>query len=274
MKARGRDKRTLYGDAGYYDHAYRRYRPDVDFYVGVARRTGGPVLELGVGTGRIALAIAAAGVDVVGVDLSPAMLARAHERLAREPERIRARVSLLEGDMRSLRLGRRFPLVIAPFNALQHLEDDEDVERGLAACRAHLAPGGLFAFDVLMPDMRAFARDPARFYRCRPTVHPRDGRRYAYAEAFDYDHARQVQTVTMRFTDLADPERVFFRTLTQRQFFPRELAMLLRCAGLSVVSHAGGFSGEPLDELTDSQVVIASRSPSPSRARSRSRASR
>ena len=265
MKARGKGERTLYGDAGYYDHAYRRYRPDVDFYVGLARRTGGPVLELGVGTGRIALAIADAGVDVVGVDLSTAMLARASERLAKEPQRIRESITLLEGDMRSLHLGRRFPLVIAPFNALQHLYEDEDIDRALAGCRAHLAPRGLFAFDVLMPDMRAFARDPARFYRCRPTMHPRDGRRYAYAEAFSYDHARQVQTVTMRFTDLADPERVFFRTLTQRQFFPRELAMLVRCAGLSVVAHDGGFSGEPLDELTDSQVVIAARSRSSSR---------
>lgn len=260
MKARRKAAQTLYGDASYYDHAYRRYRPDVDFYVALAKRTGGPVLELGVGTGRIARAIAAAGVDLVGVDISSAMLARAEERLAAEPERIRARITLREGDMRSLRLRRRFPLVIAPFNALQHLYDDDDVERGLASCRAHLAPGGLFAFDVLMPDMRAFTRDPARFYRCRPTVHPRDGRRYAYAEAFAYDHARQVQTVTMRFTDLADPERVFFRTLTQRQFFPRELAMLLRTAGFELISHASGFENEPLDKWTNSQVMIASHS--------------
>jgi SAM-dependent methyltransferase len=259
VKAKG--GRTLYGDAGFYDHTYRRYRPDVDFYVGLARDAGGPVLELGVGTGRIALELAEAGIEVVGVDISAAMLARAKERLAKEPQRIRERISLMEGDMRELRLGRRFPLVIAPFNALQHLYDDEDIERALRVCREHLAPGGRFAFDVLMPDMRAFARDPARFYRCRPTMHPRDGRRYAYAEAFEYDHARQVQTVTMRFTDLEDPDRVFFRTLTQRQFFPRELPVLLRAAGLTVLSHDGGFSRETLDEYTDSQVVIASASP-------------
>ncbi len=248
---------ALYGDAPYYDHAYRRYRPDVAFYLKLARRMKGPVLELGVGTGRIAIALAEAGIDVVGVDISSAMLARANERVAKKPQRIRERIELREGDMRDLRLGRRFPLVIAPFNALQHLYEDEDVERTLSTCRRHLAEGGRFAFDVLMPDLRGLVRDPARYYRCRPTIHPRDGRRYAYAEAFSYDHARQIQTVTMRFTDLEDPERVFFRTLVQRQFFPRELMTLLRTNDFEALTYHGGFEGEPVDELTDSQVVVA-----------------
>lgn len=249
--------RTLYGDARWYDQTYRQYKPDVDFYVKLAKRSGGPVLELGVGTGRIALALADAGIDVVGVDISAAMLARANERVAKKPRRIRERIELREGDMRALRLGRRFPLVIAPFNALQHLYDDEDLESALASCRRHLAPDGRFAFDVLMPDPRALVREPTRFYKCKPTVHPRDGRRYAYAEAFHYDHARQIQTVTMRFTDLEDPERVFFRTLTQRQLFPRELAMILRYNDFEILSHHGGFRGEAIDEFTESQVVIA-----------------
>lgn len=248
---------SLYGDARYYDHTYKNYRPDVDFYVKLARQCGGPVLELGVGTGRVALALAEAGVDVVGVDSSAAMLGRANERVATKPRRIRERIELREADMREVRLGRRFPLVIAPFNALQHLYEDEDFERMLASCRRSLAEGGRFAFDVLMPDLRALVRDPTRFYRCRPTKHPRDGRRYAYAEAFHYDHARQIQTVTMRFTDQDDPERVFFRTLTQRQLFPRELGLLLRYNDFEVLTHDGGFSGEPLDEFTDSQIVVA-----------------
>lgn len=249
--------RTFYRDARFYDHTYRRYRADVEFYLRLARRHGGPVLELGVGTGRIALALAEEGFDVVGVDRAAEMLARANERAAKKPERVREHLELREGDMRELELGARFPLVIAPFNAFQHLYDDDDIERALASCRRHLAPGGRLAFDVLMPDYRALVRDPSRFYRCRPTVHPRDGRRYAYAEAFSYDHARQIQTVTMRFTDLEDPERVFFTRLSQRQFFPRELASLLRCNDFEILSQHGGFYGEPIDELADSQVVIA-----------------
>ncbi|HEY8431612.1 MAG TPA: class I SAM-dependent methyltransferase [Sandaracinaceae bacterium] len=249
--------RTFYRDARWYDHTNRRYRDDIDFYVRLARRAGGPVLELGVGTGRVALAMAEAGARVVGVDREPEMLARAAERLAKRSREVRRRVELREGDMRELRLGRRFPLVIAPFNAFQHLYEDDDVERALATCRRHLAPGGKLAFDVLMPDVRALSRDPSRFYKCRPVVHPRDGRRYAYAEAFAYDHARQIQTVTIRFTDLEDPEVVFFSRLTQRQFFPRELAALLRYNGFEILSLDGGFAGEPIDEDTQSLVVVA-----------------
>lgn len=248
---------SLYRDPDWYDHAFRRYREDVDFYVRLAQRMGGPVLELGVGTGRVALALAEAGVEVLGVDRATAMLERAAQRIAKRPARVRERIELREGDMRSLRLGRRFSLILAPFNAFQHLYDDDDIAQALATCRRHLAPNGRLAFDVLLPDPASLARDPERFYKCRPVVHPRDGRRYAYAEAFAYDPARQIQTVTMRFTDLEDPERVFFSRLSQRQLFPREIAWFLRASRFEILAHQGGFRGEPLDELTESQVVVA-----------------
>lgn len=254
---RGEETGSLYHDPRWYDHTYRRYRDDVDFYVRLASRLGGPVLELGVGTGRVALALAEAGVDVVGIDRSREMLERARERLAKRPRRVRERIELRQGDMRTLRLRRRFSFVMAPFNAFQHLHEQGDIEGALATCRRHLGPNGRLAFDVLMPDPASMARDPSRFYKCRPVVHPRDGRRYAYAEAFAYDHARQVQTVTMRFTDLEDSSRVFFSRLSQRQFFPRELSALLRYNGFELLSHDGGFRGEPLDDYTESQVVVA-----------------
>src|SRR6185295_11400904 len=100
---------------------YRRRTQDVRFYVETALRYGGPVLELGVGTGRVAFALAQAGVEVLGVDAMPSMLAHARARGARLPRAVRARVELRRGDMRALRLGRRFPLVIAPFNAFTHV---------------------------------------------------------------------------------------------------------------------------------------------------------
>jgi SAM-dependent methyltransferase len=248
--------RALYRDPRWYDHTYRLYRPDVAFYVKVAAG-GGPVLELGVGTGRIALAIAESGVDLVGVELAETMLERARSRIAKKPKRVRDRIELVPGDLRTVSLGRRFPVVIAPFNVLQHMYEDEDLAEAFAVVRAHLAKGGVFAFDVLMPDPRALIRDPARFYKCRSTILPRDGKRYAYSEAFDYDAARQIQTITMRFTSLEDPERVFFSRLIQRQFFPRELASLLAAHGLEIVSHDGSFDGDRLDERSESQVVVA-----------------
>jgi SAM-dependent methyltransferase len=246
-----------YVDARLYDHTYARYNVDRAFYRGLAEASGGPVLELGVGTGRIASAIADAGVEVVGVDRMEPMLARARERLAKQPKRVRARVTLHAGDLREVRLERRFALVIAPFNALQHLYSRADVEAGLATVRAHLAAEGRFAFDVLLPDPYSLARDPRRFFKSKPITHPGDGRRYDYAEAFAYDADRQVQTTTIRLQSREGPRRVITDRLSQRQFFPRELEALLHYNGFAVERHDGGFEGEALEEHCDSQVVLA-----------------
>ncbi|MEC7522295.1 MAG: class I SAM-dependent methyltransferase [Myxococcota bacterium] len=246
-----------YRDAAYYDHAYSRYKPDVAFYVELAAGSGGPVLELGVGTGRVALAVAKAGIELVGVDKMTSMLERAQRRLDRAPRRLRERVSLVEGDLRDVRLERRFPFVAAPFNVFQHLYTRRDVERALATCAAHLTPNGRLAFDVLMPDPISLARDPHRYYKSRPVRHPRDGQRYAYDEAFDYDAERQVQTTTMRFSDLETGEPRFSEKLPQRQFFPQELEALLHYNGFEVLRLDGGFEGEPIDAYCESQVVIA-----------------
>ncbi|MBX3272644.1 MAG: class I SAM-dependent methyltransferase [Sandaracinaceae bacterium] len=245
-----------YRDAAYYDHAYRRYRDDLAFYVEMATAFGGPILELGGGTGRISLALARAGHEVVMVERMPSMLARAARRLAKAPRAVRARVTTREGDLRALALGQTFPLVIGPFNVLQHLYTRDDVERALRGVREHLAPGGRFAFDVLLPEPGAMSRDPSRFYKNRAILHPTTRQRSDYAEAFDYDHDTQILTTVIRFTP-RDGGAPHYDRLTQRQFFPRELEALLHYNGFEILRHDGGFTGEPIDELAESQVVLA-----------------
>lgn len=109
--------------------------------------TGGPVLELGVGTGRVAIPIAKDGHEVVGLDRSPAMLARA----ARKAKAARAKLTLVEADVRSFALERTFALVTIPFNTFLMLTPDERWAC-LARCREHLAPNGRLAIDVFQPD--------------------------------------------------------------------------------------------------------------------------
>lgn len=245
-----------YRDARYYDHAYSRYKPDVAFYVELATALGGPVLELGGGTGRVTIPIAKAGVPIVSVDLMESMLDQARVRVAKLPRAVRDRIELRQGDLRTLELGRRFALVISPFNVFMHLYTRSDIEAALATVHAHCAPGGRFAFDVLLPDPASLALDPNRFYKSRPITHPRDGGRYSYAESFDYDHDAQIQTTVIRFERLEDGEELYDR-LMQRQYFPRELEALLHYNGFEVLRHDGGFDGQPIDVVCDSQVVIA-----------------
>jgi SAM-dependent methyltransferase len=239
-----------YEDAAYYDHTYKRRHDDVKFYVSLAKR--GPVLELGAGTGRVANAIAAAGVEVVAVEPVKAMRAQGQQKSQGLPVTWRA------GDIRRVRLRRKFPLVIAPFNVFMHLYTRRDLERALATVHAHLAPRGVFVFDVLTPDLRAMVRDPGRLYR-GPSF-KLDGKRYDYFEAFDYDALRQVQLVSMVFQSLGELADLRSLPLSQRQFFPEELAMLLHYNGFDIVHRYGDFTGGPLTADSESQIVVARKS--------------
>jgi SAM-dependent methyltransferase len=247
-----------YEDAGYYDLAYKRRRKDVRFYAELARGCKGPVLELGAGTGRVALEIAREGTAIVAVEPVPAMLQRAKKKAARLPKSAQTQLTLKKGDMRSLRLGQTFPLVIAPFNVFMHLYTRADLERALATVRAHLAPRGRFVFDVLMPDLRAMLRDPGRLYRSPRVIHPDTGRQYEYFEAFDYDALREVQLVSMVFQGVDQLDDLRVLPLSQRQFFPEELALLLHYNGFVVERRWGDFDQSPLTGDSESQIVVCS----------------
>src|SRR5687768_8278973 len=123
----------------FYDHVATGVKGDVAFYVAEAVASGSPVLELGCGTGRILLPVAAAGVDIVGLDASADMLAFARGKLARRPADIQRRARLIHGDMRDFALPQSFSLVTIPYRAFLHNLGVEDQLRTLAAVGRHLA---------------------------------------------------------------------------------------------------------------------------------------
>lgn len=258
--SRGRDReleagsRAHYEDAAYYTKTYRARTEDVSFYERLARASGGPVLEYGVGNGRVALPVARAGVEVTGVDLSRPMLDDLRAKLAGEPAEVRRRVRLRQGDMREVRLGRRFPLVVCPFNAILHLYVRDDFERFFARVRAHLAPGGRFVFDASVPSPVEQSRDPNRAYSSPRLRHPTTNEIVRYSERFDHDPARQLVFVMMEFAPERDPKRAWSTPLTHRQLYPLETEALLHYNGLDVESVAGDWEGGPLDRYSDVAV--------------------
>ncbi len=246
--------RGHYDDPAYYAKTYKDRRHDVDYYVRLARESKGPVLEYGVGNGRIALHVARAGIQLYGVDLSRPMLTDFEERLAQEPKQVRARVSLAEADMRTYRLGKRVPLVYAPFNCFLHLYTRADVEAFLARVRAHLAPGGRFVFDFSVPHGEDLSRDPERSFGSPRIRHPTTGELVKYAERFEYDRLRQLLLIWMEFEpeDGGKPWKV---PLTHRQYFPREVEALLHYNGFTNIFFTADFTDQPADQWVDSMVV-------------------
>lgn len=252
--------REHYEDAALYDHEYKRRRVDVNYYRALARRElGAPtgdsaILELGVGTGRTIAPLLRDGWRVVGVDLSATMLARARRRVAHLGADAASRCELVRADFRALNLRRKFPLVICPFNAFMHLYTREDVERFLAVVRAHLRPDGLFAFDVLNPDLGWLARDPRRRWARTRFRHPRTGRSTFYSTSVTYDAALQLAFMRIYYEPEAGGRTRVVR-LVHRQFFPLELAALLHYNGFTVEAHDGGFDGELLVPESEEQVL-------------------
>jgi SAM-dependent methyltransferase len=137
-----------------YDEIAHLYDPwsasvveDIDFYVEEATRSGGPVVELAVGTGRIAVPTAAAGIEVIGVDSSAGMLAVAREQASAAG----VAVDLRLGDLRDPPVEGTYPLVVIAFRSLLHMQTDADRRAALRAVSRLLEPGGRFVFDVFAP---------------------------------------------------------------------------------------------------------------------------
>lgn len=245
--------RAHYEDPAYYDTTYRGRVDDVRYYQALARG-GGPVLEYGIGAGRIALPLARDGVEVTGIDQSVAMLRDLRRRLANEAPAVRDRVRVVRGDMRRARVDARFPLVLCTFNTALHLYTRTDVERFLAGVRAHLTPRGRFVVDLSTPHPGDLARSPERPYAAGRSRHPTLGRLVKNREYFDYDRARQILFVTMEFEPVGAPEQTFVTPLAHRQFFPQEWEALLHYNGFEVIGVHGDFEGRPFDRTSETMI--------------------
>ncbi len=239
--------------AKYYDGAYQNNPNlyDLPFYLDLAERYGGPVLEIACGTGRILLEIAREGTEIWGIDLSEAQLAVLNSKLQNEPERVRSLVKTFKADMRTVSLDRKFRLVIIPFRPMQHLYTIEDQINALNAARAHLLPDGILAFDVFYPNYSMLLQpndeemadvqwwpthDPAhvvrRFFR-RTRV---DLLRQYFEGEFIY-RTFDGDRLTL---EERSPLKVGYYT------YPH-LLLLFRHCGLEVVEQYGDFNRDPID---------------------------
>jgi SAM-dependent methyltransferase len=231
---------------------------DVPFYTALAADAGGPVLELGCGTARVLAPCAAAAGGGVGVDCSPAMLERARRRL--EAAGLAGRVELHLGDMRAVRLDRRFPLVTIPFRSMFHLPGDDDWLAALATVRAHLAPGGRFAADVFVPDPELLANRHDHHGFAGEVRHPDTGRRVALWEHTNFDPVAQVAR-KRRVTETLDEDGLVLerrhRLLEVHFRYPNEVLRLLDAAGFAVEQAFGGFDGRPLDSGAEDLIWVA-----------------
>ncbi len=145
---------NLYEDpwaAEVYDHHDGRKDDDLAFWLKLAEQTGGPVLELACGTGRVVIPLARAGHAVAGLDVSRSMLAVARRKLTREDAEVQARVRLVEGDMADFSVEGRFGLIFIAYRSFQHLVERAEQRKCLESCRRHLETEARLAINVFNP---------------------------------------------------------------------------------------------------------------------------
>jgi SAM-dependent methyltransferase len=222
-----------------YDPWSRSVTEDVGFYVEEAVASGGPVVELAVGTGRIAVPVAAAGVRVIGVDQSPGMLAVARATAAERG--VEALLDLRVGDLREPPVAERVPLVTCPFRSLLHLQDAADKLRALRAARALLAPGGRLVFDVFAPSRDDIEETDGRWVEREPGIF----------ERADWDERSRTLTLRVRSGGGADV------AFTLHWLGEPEWRCLLEEAGFAVDAVHGWFDRRPYAGEEDMIFVCA-----------------
>ena len=255
-----------YGDswADIYDavHSNLEHAPhlnDIPFWVEEATASGGPVLELGCGTGRVAIPIAQAGVPVMGLDSSARML-----RTARTKARRRALsadlLRFVHGDMRAFRLKRTFDLVIIPFRSFLLLLSVAEQRQALAAIKDHLDPGGRLIFSAFVPDLELLTGDPETPVHDYQVTDPDTGRRLAVWHQNRYDNFNQIvnaRTIIERLDQQGKVINSTWRDYQLRYLNRFEALHLLEAAGYRVLDIYGGFDRAPLDESSTEMIWVA-----------------
>jgi SAM-dependent methyltransferase len=229
-----------------YGHDY-----DLPFWLAVAGREGGPIVEWGAGTGRLVIPLAEAGLDVTAVEVSEAMVERGRDKSGA--------VEWIRGDMRSTELGRQYGLAICAFNSFLCLLNLEDALAFLRNAKEHLVPGGLLGIEV-----SAFAPEELRddcglglrhdFTRELPS-----GRMERFSVS-RYDAATQILAMRL-FYEMYGPEGRLeskrMHELIIRVVVRGELELMLRLAGFEVEAIYGGFEGEPFTAGSDHLIALA-----------------
>lgn len=233
-------------------------RRDVPFWKSVATQAGGRVLELGCGTGRISIPLGRAGIDLVGIDRSDAMLARARRRVRRG--RLEQQVRLVRGDICYLPFAtarrRGFSAVLAPYGVLQSLLRERDLAETLDAVHRVLEPGGLFGLE-LVADLPSWEE-----YRKRVSLKGwktrRGGVHVTLVETVRQDPRKRLTIFDQAFTERRGrATRTHQFSLTFRTLSVPQVARRLARAGFEVAALLGDYRGGPWDPRAEVWVVLA-----------------
>lgn len=249
--------------ARFYDLDHVDYVDDLDTYYQLARATGGPVLDVGAGTGRVSLYLSQRGVDVTGIDESAVMLERARTKVGM-PRKMRGRLELVQADVRRLDLGdRRYPLAIVALNTFAHFLTAADQFAALISVRRHLEPDGLLVMDLYNPTSSGAKEAIGEVLHGYTRQEPGTDNIVTQLVATTADQARQLLHVTLWY-DVTTPVGQTSRTtirMTTRYCYRYELEWMLLHAGFDTDQVYGDYDLSPYSGGSPRLLVTARAAP-------------
>ena len=245
--------------APYYDLEHADYQDDVDLYLNYAAASGFPILELGCGTGRLLIPLAHRGAKLVGVDSSPAMLARARQHL--EEQDLLEQVELIEGDARALQISQRFRLAFVALNSFAHFITRDDQRAVLGTLHEHLLPGGTVILDLPYADIRRHQQAEGQLFHQGTWLDQSQNELVSHLVASTTDVTGRTLYLT-HFYDVHPQGGTLRRTVVQTAlalFSPGEAALLVESSGFRVQHLFGDYDLNPCEAESPRLIVIANK---------------
>ena len=238
---------------------------DIPFWLDLAQQERPRrVLEVGCGTGRLTIPLARAGAEqgfeVVGLEAEEPMLARARQLCQAEPPLVQQALTLVQGDVRAMRLPCRFELIVMPYGIAHHLIEVDDQIAALRSARDHMHPGGLLCIDLGAPDMQFLAQAQRGVPRhVDLEAEAPSGHRLTRTVASTYTPTEQRVVHAYRYESVKpDGGRDAYPSdFTMHVFFPREVELLCRHTGFRIERMLGFYSGEPCADRSPLMIVLA-----------------
>lgn len=251
---------TYSTSAKYYDDEYTSKKDlnDVPYYLELAKRVGGPVLEIACGTGRILFPTARQGHTIHGIDNSRPMLGVLERHLQNESQDVQKRVSFSEGDMRTFRLGKKFPLITIPFRPMQHMYTVSDQIAALTTAREHMTDDGILAFNVFYPryDLiyTGIGEEKLELEWSSSSEPGKIVRRFFKKESVDKIHQFFTAHFIFRTYDGDKVIREEKEPFKMGYFTYPHMLALFELVGLEIVNKYGSFAKTPLDNTAEEMI--------------------
>jgi SAM-dependent methyltransferase len=236
-----------------YDLENADFEPEGSFYLELAKELGGPILELGCGTGRITIPLAQNGLEITGLDVVPGMLTLARQKAGDLP------IHWVEADARNFDLGKQFNLIFENGAVFMHMLTNADQHAFLACVREHLAEDGRFVFSVMFPhpdDLESTAEEKEWY-----TYQDAHGSTVRVSGTEEYNHLRQVklETAIRRISSPDGPEVQYVAPMQLRYTFPQEMERVLEYTGFEVKQRYGGPDRSPLTPQSSDMVFVCAK---------------